>query len=400
MVPPIGNIHRFRVMGRYVAFASDQLGRSNIWIRELATGKESSVANSAFVQRYPLINSSGARIAFSVFEKDKRTVYVSALGGAPEILCEGCLRATDWSRDDKTVLVFGGNPYQIDVVDVSSHQQSPLLKHPNHHLLYGRFSPDNRWVAFTVRTQPDRGHIAIAPLSMDRSQFPKAPGLRSRKPRLKIGPTGRLMDERFTSPPAEMGITALGQHIEESSHWPVGDAFEVQHFHGDVAFRYGGWSAAGGRIASRARRGNWQHLDDVPHARPLIGTAMPPGFISSLHDHCAIWGRNLQRRCHRALPFAVLTMANRAVGIVERGPADGIDESHLLWSIAAGLRTAESPRDKHDTTEHRSGNSVDGCHTVPVLQLDSQQRALSQLEWSRRICGLECWAFWEWLRPL
>src|SRR5262249_14218499 len=65
--------------GRYVAFASDQSGGPpNIWIRDLVTGKDSSVSNSSFVQAYPVINAFGTRIAFSVFEKDKRVVYASA----------------------------------------------------------------------------------------------------------------------------------------------------------------------------------------------------------------------------------------------------------------------------------------------------------------------------------
>src|ERR1019366_1836490 len=63
--------------GRYVAFASDQAGRANIWMRELATGKESSVAGSSFVQRFPVMDASGTRVAFSAYEKDKRVVYVS-----------------------------------------------------------------------------------------------------------------------------------------------------------------------------------------------------------------------------------------------------------------------------------------------------------------------------------
>src|SRR4029077_5427954 len=58
---------------------------------------------------------------------------------------------------DGTVLVFGANPYQINVLDLASHQQPPLLKHPTYTLLYARFSPDNRWVSFTVRTDPNRG---------------------------------------------------------------------------------------------------------------------------------------------------------------------------------------------------------------------------------------------------
>ena len=92
------------------------------------TGKESSVASSPFLELYPVVNASGTRVAFSVFEKDKRVVYASAPGGAPEKLCEGCLRATDWSRDEQKVLVFGGSPYQINVLDLASHQQTPLAE--------------------------------------------------------------------------------------------------------------------------------------------------------------------------------------------------------------------------------------------------------------------------------
>ena len=121
------------------------------------------MASSSYVQRYPVGNRSGSRLAFSVFEKDKRVVYVSAPGGTPEKLCERCMRVTDWSRDEKTVLVFGGNPYEINVLDLASHQQTPLVKHPKYPVLYARFSPDNRWISFTARIEPDRGRIFIAP---------------------------------------------------------------------------------------------------------------------------------------------------------------------------------------------------------------------------------------------
>ncbi len=88
--------------GRYAAFGSDQTGRSNIWIRDLASGKEWVATNSAFYERFPVMNSSGSRIAFSTYEEnDKRSIYVAAPGGPPVRVCEACLRATDWSRDDK-----------------------------------------------------------------------------------------------------------------------------------------------------------------------------------------------------------------------------------------------------------------------------------------------------------
>jgi Tol biopolymer transport system component/tRNA A-37 threonylcarbamoyl transferase component Bud32 len=234
--------------GRYVAFSSDQSGRQNIWIRDLVTGKESSVASSSFVELYPVVNASGTRIAFSVFEKDKRVVYVSAPGGTPEKLCEGCLRATDWSRDEKTVLVFGGNPYQINVLDLASHQQTPLLKHANYNLLYGRFSPDNRWVSFTVRTEPNRGHIAIAPVDGPKP-VPESAWITITPSEAQDwanwSPDGKTL--YFTS--SRDGHSCLwGQRLDASSHRPVGEAFAVQHLHGRLSYQKEGWSAAGDRI--------------------------------------------------------------------------------------------------------------------------------------------------------
>ncbi len=236
--------------GRYAAFASDQAGgQANIWMRDLVTGKESSVAGSSFLQRFPVINASGARIAYSVYEKDKRVVYASAPGGVPEKLCEGCLRATDWSRDEKTVLVFGGNPYQVNVLDLASHQQTPLLEHPKHNLLYGRFSPDNRWVSFTVRTEPNRGRVAVAPVDGPKP-VPEGAWItitqEGTEDWANWSPDGRTL--YFTS--SRDGHYCLwGQRLEASSHRPVGQAFAVQHLHGRVSYRQGGWSAAAGRIA-------------------------------------------------------------------------------------------------------------------------------------------------------
>ena len=234
--------------GRYVAFASNQSGPLNIWRRDLTTGKDSRVAASSYVQRFPVSNAAGDKIAYAVYEKDKRVVYVASPGGAPDKLCEGCLRATDWSRDEKTLLVFAGNPYQINALDPASHQQTALLKHPVYHLLYGRFSPDNRWVSFTVRTEPNRAHIAIAPLDGPKP-VPESAWVTiadgGSEDWANWSPDGKTL--YFTS--GKDGHDCLwGQRIEATAHHPVGEPFAVQHLHGRVSYRQGGWSAAGGRI--------------------------------------------------------------------------------------------------------------------------------------------------------
>ena len=234
--------------GRYVAFAAAESGRLNIWLRELGTGKESHMASSPLVQRYPAIDASGGRIAFSVYENDGRSVYVSTPGGTPEKLCEGFVRATDWSRDGKTLLIFGGYPYQIDALDVASHRQTAVLKHPTYNLLYGRFSPDNRWISFTARTQPIRARIAIAPLDGEKP-VPESAWIRIAEAGAtdwaNWSPDGKTL--YFTS--ARDGHTCLwGQRLEAGSHRPVGAVFAVQHFHGNASIQQGGWAGAGGRI--------------------------------------------------------------------------------------------------------------------------------------------------------
>jgi Tol biopolymer transport system component len=55
----------------------------NIWLRGLATGRETQLARSALVQRSPVINASGTRIAFLGYENGKRFVFMSTPGGVP-----------------------------------------------------------------------------------------------------------------------------------------------------------------------------------------------------------------------------------------------------------------------------------------------------------------------------
>jgi eukaryotic-like serine/threonine-protein kinase len=235
--------------GNFVAFASDRSGLGNIWLRVLATGKELSVSPSPFVQRFPVSNPSGAHIAFSVYEKGNRVVYVSAPGGAPEKICDGCLQATDWSRDEKTLLVVGGDPYQINILDIASRRQTPLVTHPDYSVLYGRFSPDNRWVSFTSRVRPDRGRIAVAPVG-ESGPISESAWLTIAEAEpddyANWSPDGKTL--YFTS--GKDGYSCLwAQRIDVSSRRLVGEAFAVQHFHGRLFFDHGGWSAAGGRIA-------------------------------------------------------------------------------------------------------------------------------------------------------
>lgn len=242
--------------GRYLAFASDQTGILNIWRSDFTTGKQSSVASSPLTQRYPAVSPSGRSIAYSVYEGGKRFVDVTHFDGVPERVCAGCLRATDWSPDESKLLVFGSDPFQISALDVKSHQQTIVVRHATHNLLYGRYSPDGNWVSFTERTEPNRGRIAIARVN--------PPNPVSENAWISIAeeggedwadwsPDGKTL--YFTS--ARDGHVCLwGRHVDLQLGKPIGQAFPVAHFHDRATYHqsYGGWSAAGGKIVFLLRQ--------------------------------------------------------------------------------------------------------------------------------------------------
>jgi len=240
--------------GRLIAFSSAQSGVLNIWLHDTVTGKETQVAASPFPQGYPAIDPTGSRVAYSSFENDKRILYVTMPGGVPEKLCEGCLRPTDWSRDGKTLVTFGGSPYHVSLLDIASHQQTPILSHPTFSLLYGRLSPDSHWISFTARVAPNRAWIVIAPLNSNGA----AQRTIAESSWIKISEEDAVEDSAAWSPDGNIlyftssrdgHVCLWRQRLDPHSHRPTGEAIGVQHFHERPMHGFRIWSAAGGRLA-------------------------------------------------------------------------------------------------------------------------------------------------------
>ena len=236
--------------GKRLAFSSDQAGTLNIWMRDTETGRESQLNDSRDIQRFPALAPSGTKVAWSVYERDKRAIYTGAPGVPAERLCDDCLRATDWTADEKGLLIFAGKPYRIELLDIATHRRTPVLQHPSHDLLQGHFSPDHRWIAFNERLGGESARIVIAPFdgvtpARENTWIPISDA--TILDWANWSPDGKTI---YFSSHRDGFACFWAQRLDERTHRPVGEPVAVLHLHGRLAYKNQGWSLGGAQLAA------------------------------------------------------------------------------------------------------------------------------------------------------
>jgi Tol biopolymer transport system component len=131
--------------GSKMAWVSSRSGSQEIWIRDLRSGDESALTATRSNKWKPTFSPDGSRVSFSD-SRSWNVCLVPSAGGAPEMVCEGCGQATDWSPDGKRII---GNPVdgQAWVLDLASRRKTALFA-TRHWIATERFSPDGSWFSF------------------------------------------------------------------------------------------------------------------------------------------------------------------------------------------------------------------------------------------------------------
>ena len=131
--------------GDKMVWVSARTGSQEIWVRDLRTGEDSMLTANRTNKWHPRFSPDGLKISFA--EGPLWNIYIMPVtGGAPQMVCERCGEATDWSRDGKRIL--GDNVEgHAWVLNLATRRKTDLVTTPQG-VYTGVFSPDDRWVLF------------------------------------------------------------------------------------------------------------------------------------------------------------------------------------------------------------------------------------------------------------
>jgi len=139
--------------GTTMLFVSSRTNADELWVRDLASGRERQVTHGGAVDA--TLSPDGSRIVFARDARPRTLSVVDAGGGPPSPLpIEGDIPA-DWSRDGRHLLVGRGHPTRLAIYDLATRELAPLTAHPTWNLHLARFSPDAQWVAFHTTNSPN-----------------------------------------------------------------------------------------------------------------------------------------------------------------------------------------------------------------------------------------------------
>jgi Tol biopolymer transport system component len=220
--------------GKKLVFVSNRSGNRDVWIKDLESGGEVALTNTTVLEGYPRISGEGSKVVYRVIEDPKQAFYVlSSSGGAPEKICEDCGLPMHWSSDGQRILYEPGSRIaRLVLFNVASKQKIELLQQPQYGLHAGRFSPDDRWIAYHADNGPFTRQIFIAPFHGETAPDEKA--------WIPVTDGATVDHSPYWSPDGSLlyflserdGFRCIwAQRLRPGTKRPIGPVLPIQHFH-------------------------------------------------------------------------------------------------------------------------------------------------------------------------
>jgi Tol biopolymer transport system component/tRNA A-37 threonylcarbamoyl transferase component Bud32 len=223
--------------GKTLVFASNRTGNTDVWLKDLSSGREMALTATPLNEDLPKVTPDGAKVAYNTWDGQKELVHVvPATGGVPEKVCDDCGFLWSWSADSRRILFAApgadSQTLVVSAIDPATATKASFLGHPRYTLVQPHLSPDDRWILVGAQRNPGRAQILVVRRTGDvtppeKEWIPVTDGtMFDDKPRW--APDGNLI--YFTSD--RDGFRCFwAQRLDPLTKHPAGAALPVYHFH-------------------------------------------------------------------------------------------------------------------------------------------------------------------------
>jgi serine/threonine protein kinase len=220
--------------GQSLVFESNRSGTFDVWVRNLATGKDSLVASRIRFPSPATITKDGQRI---IYQGSKwRWLSVPLAGAAagttaPQLVCDNCESFWDLSSDGWAV--YGtDNDTRIVARNTATGEAVEMMRYPERIMGRLRLSPDNKWVAFNNR-ESGTMTIVVVPFQ-PRTPVPPDRWIRITGEDAVVNAATWSADGGtlyYLSNRDGTGFCVWGQRLDRATAQPSGPPFAVWHLH-------------------------------------------------------------------------------------------------------------------------------------------------------------------------
>ena len=159
--------------GRKLVYDSNRAGNSDIWLRDMDSGKESALTTGPEEERIPRISPDGSHVAYMTgFSDTLKHFVVDVKQAQPKVVCSDCSSmAYGFSPDNRSIfarLERQDLGVPIGLVEVATGVKTPLAQRPGAQISGGVLSPDGKWMAFYPQERDSRHTAFVAPTGPQR----------------------------------------------------------------------------------------------------------------------------------------------------------------------------------------------------------------------------------------
>jgi Tol biopolymer transport system component/tRNA A-37 threonylcarbamoyl transferase component Bud32 len=139
--------------GSLLSFRRRISGFRNVWLKDLRTGRESALTNSATEKLQPAISPDGTTVAWSQTDGPAHSVFLTRVAGGQTIrLCQACGDVQGWMPDGDRVITASGLDGTALTVSVKTGRRETLLDSRDYLIDSIRCSPDGQRLVFVGRS--------------------------------------------------------------------------------------------------------------------------------------------------------------------------------------------------------------------------------------------------------